>query len=272
MSRSTVRFIAEAGENHLGDVDRARIMVQEAAKTGADFVKFQSFSTEDLSPSVDDETRDWIAKVQLDKSTHRDLKRVSEDSGIGFLSTAVNVRWADFLADLGCRAVKLASLSLTNLPLIEHASNVFDEVFISSGMGTLEEIDRALAATSGKAKITLFHCVSQYPTPDDDASLASVSFLRDHASCAIGYSDHTIGTTASIVAVSLGAELIEKHFTLDKTLQGTDHILSADPLEMTEIVRKCSRVGHLMGPGGKEPSAGELQNLSNMRGLFSEGA
>lgn len=266
----TIRVIAEAGENHLGDMDRAREMVRLAAANGADFIKFQSFSPDDLGANVDDETRAWITRVAISEADHRVLFDDAKAHGITFLSTAVNVRWASFLHELGCHALKLASLSLVNRPLLEFAGAHFDEVFISTGMGEVEEIASALEALGPKPRVTVLHCVSEYPLPDAHASLLAIPYMRERFNRPTGYSDHTIGTTACIAAAALGAELIEKHFTLDKTLEGTDHILSADPAELAEIVHGCNRVAVQLGEPGKTPTSAELDNRGTMRSLFHE--
>jgi sialic acid synthase SpsE len=264
----TVRIIAEAGENHLGDIDRAAEMVRLAAASGADFIKFQSFDERDLAPHVASDTRAWIRRVQLSEDDHHRLHAEAARQGIAFLSTAVNCRWAAILRDLGCRRVKLASLSLTNQALLEYAGRHFDEVFLSTGMGVVEEIDAALAALGSRTRVTLLHCVSQYPTPDRDASLLTVPYLRERFGCSVGYSDHTIGTVACLAACAIGAELIEKHFTLDKTLEGTDHVLSADPAELAVIAHGCRRIAGMLGRRAKQVAAGEAANRDTMRSLF----
>ena len=267
----SLRVIAEAGENHLGDIDRALEMVRRAAGTGADFVKFQSYNVEDLSPETPLEAREWVSRVQLSVDDHGRLRDEAERSGITFLSMAVNVRWATVLQDLGCRAIKLASVSLTNHPLLRFAGEHFDEVFISTGMGNVEEIGEALEAVGDRAKVTVLHCVSMYPVPDEHASLLSMTYLRERFSCSVGYSDHTIGNVACIAACALGAELLEKHFTLDKTLEGTDHILSADPAEMADLVHSCHRVAAQLGTADKHLSEGEMEARVAMRSMFPAG-
>lgn len=267
----TIRIIAEAGENHLGDMHRALEMVRLAAANGADFIKFQSFSPDDLNAQADDETRAWVQRVALSEANHQRLFDEAAARGITFLSTAVNVRWAAFLRDLGCHALKLASLSLVNRPLLEFAGTHFDEVFVSTGMGDVEEIGSALEALGPRPRVTVLHCVSEYPLPDTHASLMSIPYMLERFERPTGYSDHTIGTTACIAAAALGAELIEKHFTLDKTLEGTDHILSADPAELAEICQASRRVSVMLGESDKRPGADELKNRDAARRLFVEG-
>ena len=266
----SIRVIAEAGENHVGDVERAREMVRTAAKCGADFVKFQSYSVDDLAPTVDAETRAWIQRVQLSEDDHITLRDEAQIAGIAFLSTAVNVRWAHFLHDLGCTAVKLASLSLINEDLLTYVGSHFDEVFVSTGMGEIEEVARAIDLVGPKPRVTVLHCVSEYPLPDAHASLRSILLLKQRFGLPTGYSDHTIGTVAAIGAAALGAELIEKHFTLDKTLEGTDHILSADPTELAEIVYGSKRIEAQLGTESRAFSAEEMENRKVMRSLFVE--
>lgn len=265
-----VRVIAEVGENHLGDMNRALEMVRTAAASGADFVKFQSYESGDLLPGVTAEARNWIQRVQLSEGDHHVLRDEADRRGITFLSTALSVRWAALLRDMGCRVVKIASLSLVNRPLLEYVGAHFEEVFLSTGMGDLGEIETALQTVGSRARVTLLHCVSRYPTPDRDASLLTVPFLKKQFDVPIGYSDHTIGTVACMAACALGAELIEKHFTLDKTLEGTDHILSADPAELAEITHGCRRVAMMLGEYGKQLTEGEQASRASMRHLFRE--
>jgi N,N'-diacetyllegionaminate synthase len=267
----SIRVIAEAGENHVGDIERARQMVRVAAKSGADFVKFQSFSTDDLAPTVDSDVRAWVQRVQLSVDDHHVLHTEAKQAGIVFLSTAVNVRWAKILREMDCSAVKLASLSLTNEALLSFVGEQFDEVFISTGMGNIKEIMRAIQLLGPKPRVTILHCVSEYPLPDSHASLRSIRFLKERFNLPTGYSDHTIGTVACIAAAALGAELIEKHFTLDKTLEGTDHILSADAAELAAICYGSRRVSAMLGEPDKRPSTHEVTNRDAARGLFVEG-
>lgn len=266
----SLRIIAEAGENHLGDINRALEMVHLAAGSKVDFIKFQSYSEEDLADSVPLETRKWIQRTQLSLEDHHRLQKEAQNQGIKFLSTAVNVKWAKILRDMGCKVIKLASLSLTNKALLCYVGEYFQEVFISTGMGNVEEIEKALSLVGKKSRVTLLHCVSQYPVTDRQASLKSICYLRDWFKVPVGYSDHTIGILACFAAVALGAEVIEKHFTLDKTLEGTDHILSADPSELAQIAYGCRRIASMLGQFAKEPTEGELKNSVVMRTLFKE--
>lgn len=266
----SLRVIAEAGENHVGDMDRARRMVEIAADAGADFVKFQSYDGDDLAPSVDDETRRWIERVSLDQADHRTLKKVADEAGIRFLSTPVNVRWAEVLRDLGCPTVKIASLSLTNHDLLDFVGDAFEEVFLSTGMGTLDEIQAALDVLGPEPHVTVMHCVSEYPAPDERANLRSITHLDQELGTSVGYSDHTMGTKACLGAIALGAEVVEKHFTLDKTLEGTDHVLSADPEEMAEITHGGRRIRKMLGTADKTPTEPEKGNREDMRTLFRE--
>lgn len=263
-----IRIIAEIGENHLGDMERARTMVRLAAGAGADYVKFQSYDEADLGPGVDEGARGWIRRVQLTEADHRVLKAEAERWGAAFLSTAVNVRWARFLKDLGCETVKLASLSLTNEPLLRYAGTNFREVFLSTGMGEPDEVDRALKILGEDAAVTVLHCVSEYPTPDARANLQGIRYLQDRFGRPTGYSDHTLGTVACVAAMGMGAKVVEKHFTLDKTLEGTDHVLSADPVELAEIVQAARRVEVMLGASEKRPTEKEIAQRAGMRALF----
>ena len=266
----SVRIIAEAGENHLGDPGRMSDMVRLAAASGADFIKFQSYDVDDLAPGAEGETIDWIRKTQLTVDDHGRLKEEADGCGITLLSTPVNVRWATVLRDLGLSTVKLASLSLTDEALLEFAGSNFDEVLLSTGMGVESEIERALEILGERVQVCVLHCVSEYPTPDTHGSLRSITWLRERFGRPVGYSDHTIGTLAALAATALGAEIIEKHFTLDKTLEGSDHICSADPAEMAAIAHGCRRIAAMLGSVEKEPTPQEYENRGVMRSLFVE--
>ncbi|MBI3636426.1 MAG: N-acetylneuraminate synthase family protein [Candidatus Rokubacteria bacterium] len=264
--------IAEIGENHVGDMDRARRMVIEAASAGVDFVKFQSFLASEVDDS--DPEKDWFSRVELSDAMHFELKRLAEAHRVEFLSTPFSVARARFLCEeLGLRRIKIASSEMLNIPLLDYIATRVETVFLSTGMATIEEIAEALGHLDSVPLVYVLHCVTAYPTPDDEAGLRSILALeRAFPGRRIGYSDHTLGIVAPVAAVTLGARAIEKHFTLDKTLPGTDHILSADPDELRQMIVMIRRVEALLGTTRKAPTAGELAIREFVRRRFPKHA
>lgn len=245
-------IIAEIGENHVGDWDRARRMVAEAAHSGADIVKFQSYRAQDVAEG--DAEREWFARVELPDELHAELQQLAREEGVEFMSSPFTLERARFLCErLRCRRIKIASSEMLNLPLLEYVNAHAQEVFLSTGMATLEEIRQALSRLN-RARSWVLHCVTQYPAEDGEVHLRALTALAeafpDHP---IGYSDHTLGIDAPVAAVALGARVIEKHFTLSKSLPGTDHILSAEPEEFAEMVRRIRRLERLLGDRRKAP-------------------
>jgi sialic acid synthase SpsE len=256
-SRSVI-VIAEIGENHLGEVARAREMIVAAARAGADVVKFQSYRGEDVAS--DDPERDWFSQVELSDAEHHELAEVARQNGVAFLSAPFSLERARFLVeDLGCEMVKVASSELTNTALLEYLAQRVRSVFLSTGMSYLDEVAEAVERLAGVDDLYVMHCTTAYPCPVDDANLACITTLRrafpDHH---VGYSDHTIGPLAAVAAAALGAEVVEKHFTLDKSLPGTDHVLSATPEELEQLVREVREVERLLGSPVKAPTESEL--------------
>jgi sialic acid synthase SpsE len=248
-----VTVIAEIGENHLGQMDIARRMIEEATRAGADMVKFQSYHGEDAHE--DDPERDWFCKIELSDSDHRQLRAYAVQQGTEFLSSPFSVERARFLCEgLGLRKIKVASSEMVNFSLLDYLNERAEMVFLSTGMATIEEVKEAVAHLGQVKTVVILHCVSQYPTEDDEANLRAISTLMEaFPNYQIGYSDHTIGIDAVLAAVALGATVIEKHFTLAKTLPGTDHIVSATPEELAEMVRRIRRIELLLGSGVKAP-------------------
>ena len=264
-----IRIIAEIGENHLGDIEIAKRLVKSASLAGADFVKFQSYSFEDLAENTEVGIIKSIKKTQISEDDHFVLIKECRKEHIEFLSTPVNVYWANFLKDIGCNRVKIASLSLTNHDLLSYVGKNFDEVFLSTGMGSIDEIHEALKILNNK-NTTIFHCVSNYPVEDIDAQLKSILFLKEKLPYPIGYSDHTIGVEACLAAAALGAEVIEKHFTENKNYEGTDHILSADYDDLVNIINQSKKINSMLGKKDKLLNQSELENKITMRNLFVE--
>ncbi len=257
--------IAEIGENHGGDMEIARRMVREAAQAGADIVKFQSYRGADVRP--DDPEREWFGQVELDDAMHHELKALAEAQGVEFLSAPFSMERARFLCEgLGLRKIKIASSEMLNLPLLDYLNGRVDTVFLSTGMATLEEVRQAVGRLRDVPGLYVMHCTTQYPCSDENANLRAIETLRqEFPDRGVGYSDHTLGLVAPLAAVSLGATVIEKHFTLDKGLPGTDHVLSVTPDELKKLVGSVRRLESMLGRGVKEPVPDEREIVDFVR-------
>lgn len=261
-------IIAEIGENHLGDMARARQMIAEAARSGADMVKFQSYLASEVADA--DPEKEWFAKVQLSDKAHYELKEWAEKHGVEFLSAPFSLNRARLLCEgLDLKKVKIASSEMLNFPLLDYVNKHVDVVFLSTGMATIGEIRLALTHLEKVKTCYIMHCVTQYPVRPEQANLRAINTLiTEFPRHRIGYSDHTIGILAPIIAVALGARAIEKHFTLDKTLPGTDHVLSATPQELREMVDRIRETETVLGEPAKEPTLEERKIRDFVRGRF----
>ena len=271
-------IIAEAGVNHNGDIDLARELVRVAAAAGADFVKFQTFVADKLisagAPKADyqraatgsDESQHaMIAKLELSRADHQTLIDEAAAAGIGFLSTGFDPDSIDMLVELGIDRLKIPSGELTNLPLLRHVASKRLPVILSTGMAGIDEVEEAIAAIEAagvpRNSITVLHCNTEYPTPMSDVNLKAMNSLGERLGVPIGYSDHTLGIEVPIAAVARGATVIEKHFTISRTLPGPDHLASLEPSELADMVRAIRHIeAALTGDGVKRPTASELKN------------
>ncbi|GEP42496.1 N-acetylneuraminate synthase [Brevifollis gellanilyticus] len=266
-------IIAEAGVNHNGDLELARQLVRTAAESGADAVKFQTFQAKHLVTSdapqaayqaensgITESQFDMLKRLELPLEAFAELSRYCQELGIMFMSTAFDEESADFLAALGMSIFKIPSGELTNLPLLRHIARHGKPMIVSTGMGTLDEVFEAVDAirSAGNDQITVLHCVTNYPAPPETVNLRAMDVMRTALGVPIGYSDHTMGIEASVIAVAAGAQVIEKHFTLDCNMPGPDHKASLEPADLTEMVRSIRRVEVLLGTGQKQPSQTEL--------------
>jgi N,N'-diacetyllegionaminate synthase len=263
--------IAEAGVNHGGDLDRARRLVDAAARAGADAVKFQTFQAGRLvvaaAPKAAYQERvpgtalEMLRALELDEPAHRTLQAHCRDRGILFLSSPFEEASADLLERLGLPAFKLPSGELTNLPFLDHVARKGRPVLLSTGMATLGEVERALAALAplGPGRVVLLHCVSSYPARPEDANLRAMATLARNFQVPVGYSDHTPGLEVALAAVALGAAVLEKHLTLDRTLPGPDQAASLEPGEFQALVAGVRTVESALGHGRKEPAPSELE-------------
>ena len=269
MKTQRTLIIAEIGENHIGEIKLAKRMIAQAAEAGADMVKFQSYHGKDFKD--DDPEKDWFAKVELSNEAHFELKRFSEKNGVEFLSAPFSMERAKFLCEeIGLRKIKVASGMMMNYELLDYlnSSNI-NTIFLSTGLATLFEIAEALKHLKRIPIVYVLHCVTQYPCKDEEANLRAILTLQKEFKFPVGYSDHTIGIDACVASVSLGASVIEKHFTFDKNCtEGTDHIISATAEEFKMMVKKIKRLEVLLGEGVKEPSSGEKLILRFARDRF----
>ena len=243
-------------------------MVVAAARAGADVVKFQSYRGADVAP--DDPEREWFSQVELSDDAHHELAALARSNGVEFLSAPFSLERARFLVeDLGCEMVKVASSELTNKPLLEYLAPRMRAVFLSTGMSDLSEVAAAVETLGAVDELYVLHCTTEYPCPVDDANLACITTLRRaFLDRHVGFSDHTIGPLASLAAVALGAEVVEKHFTLDKSLPGTDHVLSVTPEELAELVAGVREVERLLGSPEKAPTEREQAIRDAVRQRF----
>ena len=270
-------IIAEAGVNHNGDMDKARQLIATAASAGADFVKFQTFKAEKLAirsakkanyqliTTGEGESQfEMLRKLELSREHHLSLISECQNHGIGFFSTAFDAESFDMLVEMGLDQVKIPSGELTNLPLLRYMTRLGMPVMLSTGMATLGEIEAALEAIeqagTPRHLVTVLHCTTEYPAPMVDVNLRAMVSMKTALGVEVGYSDHTPGIEIPVAAVALGARVIEKHFTLDRTLPGPDHQASLEPHELKAMVDAIRNVEVALGDGIKRPSNSELKN------------
>lgn len=272
-------IIAEAGVNHDGDVEKAHALVDAAADAGADCVKFQTFVAEQLvsahAPTAEyqkkntgsDSQLDLLRGLSLPKAAYAALQQHALRRGMVFLSTPFDEESADLLAELEVLAYKVPSGELTNGPLLAHLARKGKPLLVSTGMATLDEVRTAVAAirTVAALPIALFHCVSNYPANPADCNLRAMDTLRDAIGVPVGWSDHTMDIHITVAAAALGAQLVEKHLTLDSTANGPDHAASLEPAQFRELVRAVRDVELARGTGIKAPVPAELPTRSVVR-------
>ncbi len=278
MNNLRTLIIAEAGVNHNGSMKLAKKLVDVAAKAGADFVKFQTFKAETLVTQTADKAEyqkgltgtnetqfEMIKKLELDKDAHNELIDYCKIKNIQFLSTAFDNASIELLAELDIPLFKIPSGEITNLPYLRHIGGMGKPIIISTGMSTLNEVRDVLniliESGAEKENITILHCNTEYPTPLEDVNLKAMLTIRDELGMNIGYSDHTLGIEVPIVAVTMGATVIEKHFTLDKNSPGPDHAASLEPVDLKAMVSAIRNIEKAMGNGIKKPSPSEIKNM-----------
>lgn len=273
-------IIAEIGVNHNGSMDLARQLIDAAADARADAVKFQTFRAEDLVTATAEKAAYQKANTQNDDSQFTMLKALEltepqfaelyaycQQKGIAFLSTPFGEAAVDLLARIGVDAFKVSSGDLTHHGLLSHIGAQGRPVILSTGMGTIGEIEEALAAIArgGSVPVSLLHCVSNYPADPEDCNLAAMDTMAQAFGLPVGWSDHSMGAAISWAAVARGARIIEKHITLDQSLPGPDHKASMEPGEFTDFVDGIRKIEAAIGTGRKTPTAAEVQVAKGAR-------
>ena len=278
MSKTII--IAEAGVNHNGDINTAKRLIDVAADAGVDYVKFQTFKAERLvSPSAqkakyqiendtskDDSQLKMLKKLELSDNDHKELISYCKSKNISFFSTAFDEEGISYLSSLNFDMFKIPSGELTNYPYLKAIAKTGLPVILSSGMANLDEIEKSINVLvsygTKKREITVLHCNTEYPTPMIDVNLKAMLKIKEKLGVSIGYSDHTLGLEVPIAAVALGAKIIEKHFTLDRSLKGPDHKASLEPNELKEMVIAIRNIEMaISGNGLKEASLSEKKNI-----------
>lgn len=279
-----VIIIAEAGVNHNGNLDNAFKLIDAAFDAGVDYVKFQTFKSENLvsksakkadyqiqnTGNSTDSQYEMLKKLELSHENHELLIDYCKQKNIQFFSTAFDLDSLQYLKEIGLDLVKIPSGEITNLPYLRRAAKLFNKVILSTGMCTMEDIEAAinvfLAEDISKDHITILHCNTEYPTPMSDVNLKAMLTIQQEFGTGIGYSDHTLGIEVPVAAVALGASVIEKHFTLDQTMEGPDHAASLEPFQLKEMVKSIRNIElAISGDGIKKPSASEMKNIEIAR-------
>ena len=273
-------IIAEAGVNHNGDLELAHRLVDVAVEAGADAVKFQTFKAERMisrgAPKANYQVEttgavesqfDMVKALELPPDAFAQLKARCQERNILFLSTPFDHESADLLARLDVAAFKMASGEITNLPFLEHVARYGKPMIVSTGMASIGEVETGVHTIQGTGNrdIALLHCVSNYPADPADVNLNAMHTMARAFGFPVGYSDHTLGLEVPLAAVALGACVVEKHFTLDKTLSGPDHRASLEPQELASMVRGIRKVEASLGHGRKEPAASEANTAAVAR-------
>lgn len=278
----SVFIVAEAGVNHNGSVALAKKLIDVASNSGADAVKFQTFKAEKLvlkniqkaeyqkkSTNPAESQFDMIKKLELDENSHQELIIYCKEKNIMFLSSPFDEDSIDLLARLELKIFKIPSGEITNLPYLRVIGSLDKQLLLSTGMSTLKEIEAALSilinAGTAKDKITVMHANTMYPTPMEDVNLNAMITIKREFDVAVGFSDHTLGIEADIAAVAIGASVIEKHFTIDRNMEGPDHKASIEPDELKAMVTAIRNIEKALGSYKKKPSPSESINLDPVR-------
>ena len=280
MSENKTFIIAEAGVNHNGSFELAKQLVDKAVWAGADCIKFQTFNSKNLvsknaqkaeyqkkTTDSSESQLDMLKKLELSKEEFVELRDYCNQKEIMFLSSPFDLESIDFLASIGVRTWKIPSGEITNYPFLRAIGKRKESVIMSTGMCTLDEVRDAIKVLKdfGTTDITLLHCTTEYPAPYDSVNLKAMLTLKNEFGFNVGYSDHTNGIAVPVAAVAMGATVIEKHFTLDKNMEGPDHKASLEPDELKQMVQSIRNVEAALGDGTKQPSDVEKKNIAIAR-------
>lgn len=280
-----VKVIAEAGVNHNGDVEIAHELIEESKKAGANAVKFQTFTADQITTcdaakadyqineNISETQHEMLRRLELSEANHLVLREHCEELGIEFMSTAFGKNELDILIKCGIKTIKVASGEITNKPLLEYMAKKANQkalsVLISTGMSDLDDIENALEIflreNISKDNITIMHCTSSYPAPANELNINALRLIEQRFKCPIGYSDHSLGIEAAICATSMGAKVIEKHITLDKEMVGPDHSASLNPAEFKKMVQSIREYESILGVEKKEVQVSEINTKSVAR-------
>ncbi len=277
-----VFIIAEAGVNHNGSVDLATQLVDVAVDAGADAVKFQTFKAENIisryapkanyqqeTTNKNESQLEMVRRLELSPAEHKELIKYCKTKGIIFMSAPFDLESIDLLLELGLETMKIPSGEITNLPYLRKIGGLGKRIIMSTGMADLKEIEDALnillQSGTDRTDITILHCNTEYPSPFEDVNLPAMLTIKNAMNVNVGYSDHTLGIEVPIAAAALGASVIEKHFTLDKSMAGPDHKASLEPGELKAMVQAIRNVEKASGDGIKKPSSSELSNKQIVR-------
>lgn len=280
MKRTTI--IAEAGVNHNGSLEIAKQMIEVAANAGADYVKFQTFTARELltknaemaeyqikNTGIRESQYDMIARLELPMEYHAILVDHSKECGIKFLSTAFDIKSLHFLDDLGVELFKIPSGEITNYPYLREVAKYGKRVILSTGMSDLGDVEKAISVLErhgqDRSHISLLHCTTEYPAPIKEVNLRAIQTMKSAFGLEVGYSDHTLGYEVPVAAVALGASIIEKHFTLDRHMDGPDHVASLEPLELECMIQSIRNIEEALGDGIKRVSESEMKNIAIAR-------
>lgn len=281
MKHKTI-IIAEAGVNHNGSLDIAKKLIKAASEFKADFVKFQTFKTENTitknakkanyqkkTTDLKENQFDMAKKLELNKEMHIKLVKYSKKKNIKFLSSPFDHESIDLLNDLGLKIFKIPSGEITNLPYLRHIGKLNKKIILSTGMSNIKEVKNAIniLINSGtkKKNITVLHANTEYPTPMQDVNLKAMVKMGTDLNIKYGYSDHTLGIEINVAAVALGASVVEKHFTLDRNMKGPDHKASIEPEQFKKMVTSIRNIELALGNNIKRPSKSELLNIKDVR-------
>lgn len=277
MSKTIV--IAEAGVNHNGNMELAKRMVRSAKEAGADYIKFQTFISDNLVTQKAEQAEyqkkaqkdisqlEMLKKLELTQKDFIELSEYCKRIGIGFLSTPFDLESIEFLKTISMDYWKIPSGEITNYPYLDKIAKDKRNIILSIGMSTIEEVDAALDILENynKKQIAILHCNTEYPTPYEDVNLNVIPMLKERYPYIIGYSDHTLGIEVSIAAVAMGAKVIEKHFTLDRKMEGPDHKASLEPDELSNMIKSIRNIEKAMGKSQKIVTSSEKKNIEIVR-------